>query len=431
MRKWPWILGFVLIAIAISAFYLYTGENAELNAVASQPLEQPSKEIPEVEVVEPPKVIYGINVDTKVVIEDVVKPNDNLSSILSNYHVPLQEIDLLARKAEGVFDVRKINAHKNYKLICSQDSIAQFMIYEPNKIDYVVFDLNDSTDVYLGMKEVNTLESTITGTITTSLYEAMIKSGASPQLVDYVADIFGWQLDFTRLQVGDQYKIIYQQKLVGNEVAELGPVLGAEFTHEGNPFYAVRFDQGNGPDYFDEQGHSLRKAFLKYPVKFTRISSRYSGKRFHPVLKRYRSHLGTDYAAPRGTPIRAAGEGIVTEARYHRGNGNYVKIRHNSTYTTQYLHMVRIAKGIKPGNKVIQGQTIGYVGSTGLANGNHLCYRFWKNGKQVDALKVKLPPSEPITEDHKIIYDNIMMVMLDRLHQIEIENKVYPVLAGE
>lgn len=429
MRKWPWILGFVLVAI--SAFYLYSGESAELNAVASQPLEQIPKEIPEIEVVEPPKVLYGINVDTKVVIEDVVKPNDNLSSILSNYDVPLQEIDLLARKAKGVFDVRKINAHKNYKLICSEDSIAQFMIYEPNKIDYVVFDLNDSTDVYLGMKEVNTLESTITGTITTSLYEAMIESGASPQLVDYVADIFGWQLDFTRLQVGDEYKIIYQQKLVGDEVAELGPVLGAEFIHEGNPFYAVRFDQGKGPDYFDEKGHSLRKAFLKYPVKFTRISSRYSGKRFHPVLKRYRSHLGTDYAAPRGTPIRAAGEGIVTEARYHRGNGNYVKIRHNSTYTTQYLHMVRIAKGIKPGNKVIQGQTIGYVGSTGLANGNHLCYRFWKNGKQVDALRVELPPSEPITEDHKIAYDNIMMVMIDRLHQIEIENKVYPVLAGE
>ena len=181
--------------------------------------------------------------------------------------------------------MRKINAHKNYKLICSEDSIAQFMIYEPNKIDYVVFDLNDSTDVYLGMKEVNTLESTITGTITTSLYEAMIESGASPQLVDYVADIFGWQLDFTRLQVGDEYKIIYQQKLVGDEVAELGPVLGAEFIHEGNPFYAVRFDQGKGPDYFDEKGHSLRKAFLKYPVKFTRISSRYSGKRFHPCTE--------------------------------------------------------------------------------------------------------------------------------------------------
>jgi murein DD-endopeptidase MepM/ murein hydrolase activator NlpD len=259
----------------------------------------------------------------------------------------------------------------------------------------------------------------------------MIESGASPQLVDYVADIFGWQLDFTHLQVGDQYKIIYQQKLVEGEVAEIGPVLAVEFVHKGNPFYAIRYDQGKGPDYFDEKGHSLRKAFLKYPVKFTRISSRYSGKRYHPVLKRYRSHLGTDYAAPRGTPIRAAGEGIVTEARYHRGNGNYVKIRHNSTYTTQYLHMVRKAKGIKPGVKVVQGQTIGYVGSTGLANGNHLCYRFWKNGRQVDALKVELPPSEPITENHKPAYDTVMVEMLARLQRIEIENQIFPVLAGE
>jgi murein DD-endopeptidase MepM/ murein hydrolase activator NlpD len=260
--------------------------------------------------------------------------------------------------------------------------------------------------------------------------EAMIDDGASPQLVDYVADIFGWQLDFTRLQKGDRYKIIYQKQLVEGEVAEVGPILAAEFIHEENPFYAVRFDQGKGPDYFDEKGHSLRKAFLKYPVKFTRISSRYSGKRFHPVLKRYRSHLGTDYAAPRGTPIRAVGDGIITEATYHRGNGNYVKIRHNANYSTQYLHMSRIGSGIKPGAKVSQGQTIGFVGSTGLANGPHLCYRFWKNGKQVDAMKVELPPSEPITEENKISYDSVMIDMIDQLHQIEV-NDVFPVLAGE
>jgi len=328
-------------------------------------------------------------------------------------------------------DLRKINAHRSYKLICTEDSVARFMIYEPNKIDYVVFDLNDSVNVYMGAKQVDTIETSITGTITTSLYESMVEAGASPQLVDYVADIFGWQLDFTRLQKGDRYKIIYQNQLVDGEIADVGPVLGAELIHESNPFYAVRYDQGSGPDYFDEKGHSLRKAFLKYPVKFTRISSRYSGRRFHPVLKRYRSHLGTDYAAPRGTPIRAAGDGIVTEARYHRGNGNYVKIRHNSTYTTQYLHMSKIGGGIRPGVKVSQGQTIGYVGSTGLANGPHLCYRFWKNGQQVDAMKVELPPSEPITEDNKTSYDSVMIDMIDRLHQIEVQNDVFPVLAGE
>jgi murein DD-endopeptidase MepM/ murein hydrolase activator NlpD len=428
MQKFFWLLGIVVISFL--AFHLYSGDKTTETAPEVR-LVTPNVDSVQVEELNEPATLYGINVDQKLVIESKVRPNENLSTILSEYKIPAQEIDQLARKSKGIFDVRKINAHRNYKLICDEDSVARFMIYEPNKIEYVVFDLNDSVSVYTGSKEVNSIESTITGTITTSLYESMIQGGASPQLVDYVADVFGWQLDFTRLQVGDQYKIIFQKQMVGEEVVELGPVIGAEFVHEGNPFYAVRYDQGNGPDYFDEKGHSLRKAFLKYPVKFTRISSRYSGRRFHPVLKRYRSHLGTDYAAPRGTPIRAAGEGIITEARYHRGNGNYVKIRHNATYSTQYLHMSKIAGGIKPGVKVNQGQTIGFVGSTGLANGPHLCYRFWKNGKQVDAMKVELPPSEPIAEGNKTAYDSVMIDMLARLNQMEIGQEDFPVLAGD
>lgn len=428
MRKRFWLLG--LLAISFFAFHLYSEDEAE-NAVVEVMADEVSNDSVSAEVPSEPETLYGISIDDKVVIEQRVKPNDNLSTILTDYQVSFEEIDQLARQAKGVFDVRKINAHKKYKLICTEDSVAQFMIYEPNKIEYVVFDLNDSINVYTGSKEVSTLETTITGTISTSLYEDMVENGANPQLVDYIADIFGWQLDFGRLQVGDQYKIIYQQKLVEGEVADLGPVLGAEFIHEGSPYYAVRYNQGNGPDYFDEKGHSLRKAFLKYPVKFTRISSRYSGRRYHPVLKRYRSHLGTDYAAPTGTPIRAVGDGIVTDARYHRGNGNFVKIRHNGNYSTQYLHMSRIGKGIKPGTKVVQGQTIGYVGSTGLANGPHLCYRFWKNGRQVDALKVELPPSEPILEDNKSSYDSVMLEMIDRLHQLEISQQEYPRLAGD
>jgi murein DD-endopeptidase MepM/ murein hydrolase activator NlpD len=428
MRKRFWLLG--LLAISFFAFHLYSEDEAE-NAVVEVMADEVSNDSVSAEVPSEPETLYGISIDDKVVIEQRVKPNDNLSTILTDYQVSFEEIDQLARQAKGVFDVRKINAHKKYKLICTEDSVAKFMIYEPNKIEYVVFDLNDSINVYTGSKEVSTLETTITGTISTSLYEDMVENGANPQLVDYIADIFGWQLDFGRLQVGDQYKIIYQQKLVEGEVADLGPVLGAEFIHEGSPYYAVRYNQGNGPDYFDEKGHSLRKAFLKYPVKFTRISSRYSGRRYHPVLKRYRSHLGTDYAAPTGTPIRAVGDGIVTDARYHRGNGNFVKIRHNGNYSTQYLHMSRIGKGIKPGTKVVQGQTIGYVGSTGLANGPHLCYRFWKNGRQVDALKVELPPSEPILEDNKSSYDSVMLEMIDRLHQLEISQQEYPRLAGD
>ncbi|MDH3710006.1 MAG: peptidoglycan DD-metalloendopeptidase family protein [Cyclobacteriaceae bacterium] len=427
MRKW--FIGITLLLTAATAFLFKYQSPAGI--AEPPPVVVEMTELPAVEEESAASTLYGIDVQSKVVIEDVVKPNENLSSILSNYEVPLQEIDLLAKRAKGIFDVRKINAHKSYKLICSTDSVAQFMIYEPNKIEYVVFDLNDTTNVYVGHKEVVTVEKTLSGIIKTSLYNAMIEGGASPVLVDNMADVFGWQLDFGRLQVGDKYKVIYEQNLVDGESAGLGPILGAEFTHENNPFYAVRYNQGNGPDYFDEKGHSLRKAFLRYPVKFTRISSRYSGRRFHPVLKRYKSHRGTDYAAPTGTPIRAAGDGIISEARYNGGNGNYVKIRHNSTYSTQYLHMSRIASGVKPGVKVTQGQTIGYVGSTGLANGPHLCYRFWKNGVQVDALKVELPPSEPIHEDSRVAYDTVMMSMLEQLQNVVYPNEAFPILAGD
>ncbi len=425
MRKWWMVVGLLLV-FGVLAVNKYQQANTEI--------QEPEPVIVEETIpVEPPPVptLYGIDVNKKLVIEDKVRPNENLSSILSNYEVSLQEIDQLAKKAQGIFDVRRINANKTYKLICSEDSVAEVLIYEPNNIEYVIFNLDDSSEVYLGQKEIITVEKSITGSIETSLYNSMLDQGATPQLVDLVADVYGWQVDFGHLQQGDSYKIIFHEQLVDGEPAGLGPILAAEFIHEDNPFYAVRYDQGQGHDYFDEQGNSLRKAFLRYPVKFTRISSRYSGKRFHPVLKRYRSHLGTDYAAPTGTPIRAAGDGVVTEARYKRGNGNYVKIRHNGTYTTQYLHMSRIAKGMRPGAKVTQGQTIGFVGSTGLANGPHLCYRFWKNGVQVDAMKVEIPPSEPIAETHQIHYDSVMMQMLDQLQKIPPAEESNKILAGE
>ncbi|MGI9544855.1 MAG: M23 family metallopeptidase [Cyclobacteriaceae bacterium] len=374
----------------------------------------------------PPKPVemYGIEVDSLLVIKDKIKPNENISDILNQYKVSLSDIDALAKNAKEVFDVRKINAHKEYVVLCDKDSLAKHMIYVPNKIDYVVFNLTDSLDVYIGKKKVDTVNRILTGNINnieSSLYLSMVGGGASPLLVDQMADIFGWQVDFSRLQNGDIYKIIFEEKLVENEPAALGRILGAEFQHEGETIYAVQFDQGGNADYFDPKGNSLQKALLKYPVKFTRISSRYSGRRYHPVQKIYKAHLGTDYAAPTGTPIRAAGDGQVTAATYHRGNGRYVKIRHNSTYSTQYLHMSRIAKGIKPGVQVKQEQVIGYVGSTGLANGPHLCYRFWKNGKQVDPLRIDLPPAEPIKEEFKAIFEIRRDEILEQLEQLTVE----------
>jgi murein DD-endopeptidase MepM/ murein hydrolase activator NlpD len=235
-----------------------------------------------------------------------------------------------------------------------------------------------------------------------------------------LVDVYAWQIDFFRIQKGDWFKVIYEEKLVDGQPVGVGKILAVQFKHEGRQFQAYYFDQGSGTDYFDEEGNSLRKAFLKAPLNFTRISSRYTPRRFHPVQKRWKAHLGTDYAAPTGTPIQTVGDGVVVEAGYNSGNGNYVKVKHNGTYTTQYLHMSRIAKGMRKGAHVKQGQTIGFVGSTGLATGPHLCFRFWKNGKQVDALKVEIPPSEPIESEHLDTFNQVKERYAQRLATIEL-----------
>lgn len=243
----------------------------------------------------------------------------------------------------------------------------------------------------------------------------------SNELTNGFVDIFAWQVDFGRLQKGDKFKLIYTEKQVEGKPIGIASIDAIYFEHFGSGYYAFPFDQEatGDVDYFDEKGNSLRKALLKYPIEFTRISSRFNPNRFHPVAKVFRAHNGTDFAAPTGTPIRAAGDGIVLEAQYKGGNGNYVKIRHNATYSTQYLHMSKIGAGIRPGTRVRQGQTIGFVGSTGLANGPHLCYRFWKNGVQVDALKVQLPAAEPVKDDQRNAFEAVKERLTRRLEAIE------------
>ena len=378
-----------------------------------------------------PKILYGMVVDSMVVIEDKIKRNQNLSEILNAYNVSFQKIHMLAKKAKSVFDVRKVVPNRKYTLICYPDSLntAKTMVYEPNPTEYVIFNLEDSITVEKVEKEVITVERELAGTIQMSLAVSMDELGASPQLTNNFVDVFAWQIDFFRLQKGDKFKIVYEEKQVEGETIGIGQIKGVYFQHYGHDYYAYYYDQGNGIDYFDEEGNSLRKALLKYPLDFTRISSRYSGRRYHPVQKRYKAHRGTDFAAARGTPIRAVGDGIILEARYSKYNGNYVKLKHNATFTTQYLHMSKIASGIRSGTRVRQGQTIGYVGSTGLATGNHLCYRFWKNGVQIDALKVQLPPSEPIQEINFEDFNQVMKYMKKQLDEMPYPIPVETLLA--
>lgn len=380
-----------------------------------------------------PNYYYGIVVDSLKIFEGEVQRNETLADILGAYNVPYEKIHQLAKASKEVFDVRKIGVRKSYSILYQGDSLktATHFIYKPNAIDYVVYDIKDSVRIYKESREITVVEKELAGDIQTSLYIDMLNQGGDADLVNSLADVFSWQVDFFGIQKGDYYKIIYDEKYVGNEYIGSGQIKAAYFNHIGEGSYAFQFDQGDGQDYFDSEGNSLRKEFLKAPLSFTRISSRYTGRRYHPVLKRFKAHLGTDYAAPRGTPIFAAADGVITEARYKSNNGNYVKIKHNGNISTQYLHMSKIASGIKSGVKVKRGQTIGFVGSTGLATGPHLCYRFWKNGVQVDALKVELPPSNPITEEHRAAFDSLSRGFISRLEQIQIPEDSVEVMTAE
>jgi murein DD-endopeptidase MepM/ murein hydrolase activator NlpD len=386
-----------------------------------------------VEIIKPePKILYGMVIDSMLVIEDKIKRNQNISEILSAHNVSREAIFQLAKLSKEVFDVRKLVANRKYTLICEKDSLktAHAFVYEHNSVEYVVFNLKDTISVEKKFRDIEIIEKGVAGVIQANLAMTMSDLGLSPQLTDDFADVFAWQIDFFRLQKGDRFKLIYEDHLVEGKSIGTGRIKSIYFEHYGNGFYAFYYDQGDGIDYFDEDGNSLRKALLKYPLDFTRISSRYSGNRFHPVQKRWKAHRGTDFAAPAGTPIRSVGDGIILEAKYQKYNGNYVKVQHNGTYMTQYLHMSKIKTGIRAGTKVKQGEIIGYVGKTGLARGNHLCYRFWKNGVQIDALKVDLPPSAPIKTEALADFNTKIGEMTAQLELIQFPKEDLPVFAS-
>ncbi len=411
--------------LGISVLFLFS-LSLFLEYYRGLPIDTNRQEIAEIDIIpeiipHEPEVLYGIVVDSLNVVEGKFKRNQNISEILSQYNISQQKIFDLANASKKVFDVRKIKANNKYVIIHNGDSLktAKALIYEPSKVEYVVFNLDDSVTVEYHKKQVKIIEKTAIGVIEKSLALSMTELGLSPQLTNDFADVFAWQVDFFKLFPGDKFKVIYEEEVVDGETVGLGKIVGAYFQHHNQSNYAVYFDQGNGADYFDEEGKSLRKQLLKFPLSFTRISSRYTRRRYHPIIQRYRAHLGTDFAAPHGTPIRSVGEGTVTEARYSKYNGNYVKIKHNGIYSTQYLHMLKIARGIRPGVKVKKGQNIGYVGKTGLARGNHLCFRFWKNGVQVDALRIQIPPSEPITKENLATFNEGKINVIERLKKLK------------
>ena len=351
---------------------------------------------------------FGFTLNDYTVKRDTVKRGDSFGSILEDNNLFYPQIYNIVQKAKKVFDIRRINIGKPYSILFSKDSLEtpQVFIYQPNLIDYVVVSLTDSLWAEKKSKAVKLVEFEAEGVITSSLSETMEEKKLSPLLSNELSEIYAWTIDFFRLEKGDNFKVIYSSKFVDDSISVgLNRIHSAYFEHRGKPFYAIEFetDPKRGlVEYFDENGKNLRRAFLRAPVQFSRISSRYNLKRKIAFYGRIRPHRGTDFAAPRGTPIRATASGTVTKSSYTRSNGNYVKIKHNGTYSTQYLHMDK--RGVKVGQFVNQGDYIGTVGMTGNTSGPHVCYRFWKNGKQVDPLRQKLPEAKPISKELKEKY---------------------------
>jgi len=323
--------------------------------------------------------------------------------------------------SDSIFKVSRIIAGKPVHMIYSKrdnEKLASHLIYHASERKKLILGFGDSAFAKWYELPVDTVERTVYATINKTLYHSILAANVSYELGIELSEVFAWQVNFFRIDKNDFFKVVFDEYQADGKTIEIGEIKAALFYHRGDSFHAIAYNNPPDVGYFDEHGQNLKKAFLKAPLKYSRISSRYSKRRFHPVQKRWKAHLGTDYAAPTGTPIRTVGDGRIIAATYSRGNGRYVKVEHNSTYTTQYLHMSRIAKGIRKGKYVKQGEVIGYVGQTGLATGPHLCFRFWKNGVQVDPFKVKAPPTTPVSDANKNAYQKHANQWLKRLNQL-------------
>ena len=369
---------------------------------------------------------FGYVLNDYTVKRDTIKSGDSFGQILENNNLFYPKIYNIVQETNKIFNIRKINVGRPYTILYSKDSleIPELFIYQPNPIDYVVVSLSDSIWAERKQKEVELKSLEASGTIYSSLSETMESLKLSPLLTNELSEIYAWNIDFFRLEKGDNFKIMYTSKYVNDSVyIGLNRIHNAYFEHRGKPFYAVEFKTDslrNIYEYFDENGKNLRRAFLLSPVQFSRISSRFNLRRKIAYYGKIKPHYGTDFAAPVGTEIRATAAGRVVKSGYTRGNGYYVTIKHNATYSTQYLHMKQ--RGLKVGTYVSQGDRIGYVGMTGYTSGPHVCYRFWKNGKQVDPLKQKLPEAKPISNTLKEEYLAYMKPIKGRLDKMKSTN---------
>lgn len=358
-----------------------------------------------------PEYLYGICIDSLDIEIDTIKKNQFLSNIMLKKDISYNVITHIEKNHRKTFDIRKIKPGQRHTFLIKRDSVATplYWIYEINKVDYAVFGLTDSLPAWIGHKEVTTKVEVTEGVISTSLWDAIASNGGDPYLTLELADIYAWTVDFFGIQQGDSFKVFYENQYVDGESIGISKIIAAYLNNAGSDHYAYYFEQNGKGEYFDEDGANLRKAFLKAPLNYRRISSTFSHARKHPVTKVVRPHHGVDYAAAAGTPVVTIGDGTVIEKGWdNKGGGNYVKIKHNSTYTTTYMHLKGFAKGIQKGSKVKQGDLIGYVGSTGMSTGPHLDFRLCKNGTYINPLTFESPSAEPISETNKTAFEEFV-----------------------
>jgi len=404
----------IALMLCICAFSCKEDKESEIEIVQAIQESEPTTE-------------FGFVLEDYIVKRDTIKSGDSFGEILERNHIGYPRIFNIAEKVKDSFDLGHLKAGKPYTLLCAKDSLQtpECFIYQRNSIDYVVIKFADSIITYNEKKPITIVQKEASGIVMNSLSETMKQQGLPYELINDMSDIYAWTIDFFRLQEGDRFKIVYQQRFIEDSIsAGIESIDAAYFKHKDEPFYAFNFEVDstkNISDYFDENTKSLRRTFLKSPVQFSRISSRYNlNRRIKYYGYRLRPHKGTDFAAPIGTEILATANGTVTESTRRGGNGKYVKIKHNGTYSTQYLHMK--AQNVKKGAFVKQGDVIGWVGMTGNTGGPHVCYRFWKNGKQVDPFREKLPAAESIPNSLKANYTEFIKPLKIQLDNIQFED---------
>ena len=364
---------------------------------------------------------FGICIDSLRMEEYQLKSGENPAAIFYDLGLSAQLADQITGIPSEVLDPTRMRAGTSYYTLVTLDSVPDIkhIVFSKSKTEFAILDIGkDSLTAHTYTKPITYKRRLVQGTIQSSLWNSIIESGTNPLLAMKLDDVYAWQIDFCDIKEGDSFIVLYDEAYVDDTTAlEISSIEGARFIHHNKTYHAIPFTQDSIAEYYDEEGNSLRTAFLKAPLDFFRISSHFSNSRFHPVLKRYRAHHGVDYAAPTGTPVRSIGSGVVTHRAYQgNGAGNYIKVKHNATYTTTYMHLSGFAKGLGAGKTVQQGEVIGYVGSTGLSTGPHLDFRVYKNGKAINPLHMDAPPLVPI---HPANRDSFAVVMKPIIHMFD------------